>query len=77
MRLVPGPHEFWDLGFGFWDLGFGISGVTVAGSAGGAEEAVRPTLRFLPQDFHTCGKHCGKAADSGQGDAKTVISGRF
>ena len=32
------------------------------------------TLRFLPQDFHTCGKHCGKALP---GEVCALISSRL
>ena len=32
------------------------------------------TLRFLPQDFHTCGKHCGKALP---GEVCALISPRL
>jgi hypothetical protein len=59
----------WGLGFGFCDFGC----VTVAGS-GRAPEAVLRWLRFLPQDFHTCGKHCGKAGPSKRAGAEIAIS---
>jgi hypothetical protein len=63
----------WDLGFGFWDLRCYSRGLR----SGVEDMDSSPTLRFLPQDFHTCGKNCGKAADPEQGAAKTMISWRL
>jgi hypothetical protein len=37
----------------------------------------RAALRFLPQDFHTCGKHCGKAGSSLRVGRKTAGSWAF
>jgi hypothetical protein len=29
------------------------------------------SIRFLPQDFHTCGKHCGKAGETAESPLET------
>jgi hypothetical protein len=60
---------------GNWELVFGISDVTVAGFHKRAERGEYAPLRFLPQDFHTCGKHCGKAVAPPRGAAENVILG--
>ena len=60
---------FWSLGFGIWGLGF--AGATFP-------SPVRPdcaghhheSLRFLPQDFHNCGKRCGKARGDEELDSR-------
>jgi hypothetical protein len=47
-----------DLGFGAWDLPVLHSPVLFEPLTGGHWPR---NLRFLPQDFHNCGKRCGKA----------------
>jgi hypothetical protein len=34
-------------------------------------------LGFVPQDFHTCGKHCGKTGLLGVLDAQNVVFPSF
>jgi hypothetical protein len=35
-------------------------------------DSPKQSVRFLPQDFHTCGKHCGKTPRNGRGLSKNV-----
>src|SRR5687767_3300421 len=53
--------------------------VTVRGRLCGCVDAVPPPrpVRFLPQDFHTCGKHCGKADETAGLPLETLDLSRF
>src|SRR6185503_11924834 len=71
---LPSAQLLGDLEVGNWVLGFVMSGVTVAGFRMSARLRATHRLRFTNQDFHTCGKHCGKTLDPGLCGAENANS---